>query len=86
MSDFERILEAKINELISPYIKELNKLKSLVANQNQKEYLSAKEVRDVYGISRSTLERLSTKGKVTKHYMGSKTLYKAQELQNLIHS
>lgn len=84
MTDFDRLLESKINEKMSPILKEIGELKLLICNTSKKEYLSANEVRDVYGISRSTLSRLANKGKVTKHYLGGKTLYSPREISAII--
>ena len=85
MTDFERLFEAKINEIVTPLKKEVETLKKMLGSQIQKEYLSAKEVKDFYGISRTTLNRYCANGRLNKYYLGdAKTLFSRTELDSLV--
>lgn len=53
---------------------------------NAERLISVKTIREEYGISKSTIERLVAAGKLHKHKIpgGRKVFYKEQELINLI--
>lgn len=54
--------------------------------KNQKPFLTTKEVKDLYGISRQTLDRREEEGKISKYRFGDsgrKLFWNRTEIENL---
>lgn len=80
----EHHINSIIEKKVQPLVKEIAELRKLFSDKGNKEYLSAKEVSAIYGISASTLWRHCNNHLLEKHIIQGKTLYKKSELEGLI--
>ena len=80
----EHHIASIIEEKVQPLKKEISELKKLITNSGTKEYYSAKEVKTIYGISSTTLWRHCQNGRLHKHFIHGKTVYKKSELDSFI--
>ncbi|HDR1038458.1 helix-turn-helix domain-containing protein [Pasteurella multocida] len=54
--------------------------------QNTDKHYTVREMFELYGVSRSKLDRLAREGKIKKTKFGSSTLFSAQEVQRYLAS
>ncbi|WP_386695870.1 helix-turn-helix transcriptional regulator [Lonepinella sp. MS14435] len=47
-------------------------------------YYTVKEITELLGVTRSTIDRYVKKGKLTRYKFGARTLFKANEIYSLI--
>ncbi|QLB21901.1 helix-turn-helix domain-containing protein [Phocoenobacter skyensis] len=55
-------------------------------NVSDDKYYTVKEIGELFGVSRSKLDRLAREGKIKKTKFGSSTLFKATEIQRYLAS
>lgn len=84
MSDFERMIDSLIEKKVEPLKKEIEDLKAQLSSKNEKEYLSTKDVQEIFSLSRTTLWRYHSKNLIKKYLVGEKTLFKKSEIESII--